>query len=34
MVDVDQLRLDLREVFDELLERANAIVDRHIGMIS
>lgn len=30
IVDVDQLRLDLREVFDEFLARANAVVDRHI----
>ena len=30
IVDIDQLRLDLREVFDEFLVRANAVVDRHI----
>jgi len=30
VVNVDQLRLDLREVFEEFLARANAVVDRHI----
>lgn len=29
-VDVDQLRRDLREVFDEFIMHANAVVDRHI----
>lgn len=30
IVDVEQLRLDLKEVFGEFLARANAVVDRHI----
>jgi len=30
VVDVDQFRLDLRDVFDEFLERLNAVVDRYI----
>jgi len=34
VVDVDQLRLDLRKVFDEFIAQANAVVDRHIERFS
>ena len=30
VLNVDQLRLDLRDVFDEFLERVNAVVDCYI----
>jgi hypothetical protein len=29
-VDVEQLRLDLREVFDDFLERATAVMNSHL----
>lgn len=30
-VDVDRLRLELREVFDEFLTRANNVLDRYLA---
>lgn len=38
MVDVDELRLDLRKVFEEVFEelaiRTNEVIDLHLGKLS
>jgi hypothetical protein len=32
-ISVEQLRLDLREVFDDFLARATAVMDQHLGKL-
>lgn len=33
IVDIDQLRLDLKEVFEDYLAHMNAVVDRHLKRV-